>query len=384
MPLKIALVTGDYSGDTLGANLINALKRYHPDLIAYGIAGPKMVAAGCQAIFPTERLAVMGLIDPLKRLPELIRIRRTLHRRLLADRPDVFIGIDSPDFNLGLEIMLKKAGIPVVHYVSPTVWAWRQKRIHKIKRAVDLMLVLFPFEVDIYEKNQIPVTCIGHPLADDIPIHIDHKAARQKLNLPETSTVLALLPGSRHAEIKQLAVIFAETAALCRQKIPNLHVITSMVNERRRQQFLRFIQKTVPDLPITILPNQQSHQILAAADIALVGSGTITLEAALFKCPMVVAYKMPSLSFFVLKHLVNVAHMALPNLLAGKRLVPEFLQEQVNAKQLSQALLNQLSDNTARQQLIDTFTQIHLALKKNASVTAAKAILNLIRHPISE
>jgi lipid-A-disaccharide synthase len=377
MPLRIAMVAGEYSGDILGADLIRFLRDKHPDLVVYGIAGPKMVSAGCKAIFPTERLAVMGIIEPLKHLPDLLNIRRQLKHYILENRPDVFIGIDAPDFNLGLEVILKKAGIPTVHYVSPTLWAWRKNRIFKIKRAVDLMLTLFPFEIAIYHQYHVPVRFVGHPLADHIPLQPDKTAARQRLGLPEEAKILALLPGSRRMEIKKLGKIFIETAKWCQTHEPNLQIVVATVNERRSSQFLKLLKRLKIDFPVKIIVGE-SLSVMESADVTLLASGTAALEAMLLKCPMVVAYRLSPLSFFIAKHLVTLKYISLPNLLAGKQLVPEFLQAQVNPLTLGKAVLEQLRNETKRQELVQAFTSIHRDLKRNASYQAAEAILELL------
>lgn len=377
MSLRVAIVAGEYSGDILGADLIQALRKKHPDLVVYGIAGPKMVEAGCQALYPVERLAVMGIIEPLKHLPSILNIRRKLRHHIIENRPDVFIGIDAPEFNLGLEVRLRKIGIPVVHYVSPSVWAWRQKRIYKIKRAVDLMLTLFPFETNIYKQHHIPVQCVGHPLADQMPLQPDRKAARQQLGLPESGKILALLPGSRRMEVKKLGKIFIETAKWCLKREPNLQIISTMVNERRHKQFDKIIRKISPDFSIQVFKGE-SRRVLEAADVALVASGTVTLEALLLKCPMVVAYRVSNLTYFIAKHLVKVPHISLPNLLAGKKLVPEFLQAQVSPPILGEAILDQLKDKQKRERLIEEFDRMHRDLKRDASHQAAEAISKLL------
>ena len=376
-PLRVAIVAGEYSGDILGADLIRALREKIPELIVYGIAGPQMIAVGCEAIYPTERLAVMGIIEPIKHLPSLLNIRRNIRRHVIKHRPDVFVGIDSPDFNLGLEMMLRKQGIPIVHYVSPTVWAWREKRIYKIKRAVDLMLTLFPFEIDIYHQHHVPVRCVGHPLADQIPIQPDKNAARQYLGLPQSTKILALLPGSRRMEIKKLAKIFVEAAKWCLEREPNLQIITAMVNDRRSKQFMKILKKLPLDFPVKIIIGE-SLKVMEAADVTLLASGTTALEAMLLKCPMVVAYRMSSVSFFIAKRLVKLKYISLPNLLAGKKLVPEFLQAQVTPPTLGKAVLEQLADEEKKHEIIEEFIRIHQDLKRDASHQAAEAILELV------
>jgi lipid-A-disaccharide synthase len=375
--MRIGIVAGEASGDTLAANLIQTLKQHYQNLIIEGVAGPKMITAGCTAIFPLEKLAVMGIIEPIKHLPEIIKIRRYLQKYFLNNPPDVFIGIDAPDFNLGLEIKLKQAGIPVVHYVSPTVWAWRKGRIHKIKRAVNLMLTLFPFETTIYQEHNIPVKFVGHPLADKIPLHPDKQTARAKLNLPHDAKILAILPGSRKMELKHLAKQFIQAAKICLSAKPNLKIITAMVNSQRRQQFSKILAKTMPDLPITIF-DQQAQTVLAAADVALLTSGTITLEAMLLKTPMVVAYRMSKINLIVAALLIRIKYFSIPNLIANKKIVPEFLQMQATAKNLAAAILEQLNDRDTTKATLAEFTRLHQLLRKNASQQAANAIIQLL------
>jgi lipid-A-disaccharide synthase len=377
-PLRIALVAGEPSGDLLGAGLITALKKRYPHLVTYGIAGPRMIEAGCEALYPMEELAVIGIIDPLKKLPHLLNIRRLLRHRLLKDRPDVFVGIDAPDFNLTLEIALRKGGIPVVHYVSPTIWAWREKRIHKIKRAVDLMLTLFPFESAMYQKAGISVTCVGHPLADQIPIEPDQLEARRYLNLPEKGPILALLPGSRRMEIKRLAHLFIQAAERCCQKIPDLQIIAAMVDERRQYQFQQILNKIAPQFPIKLFVNQ-SHRVMEAADVVLLASGTATLEAMLYKRPMVVGYRLSNLGFWILKRLVKTPFVALPNILAGKSVVPELLQEAATKEALGDAVLYWFQHSDKQVEVAQLFKQLHHDLKRHANETAADAILSLVK-----
>lgn len=375
--MRIGIVAGEASGDTLAANLIQTLKQHYQNLIIEGVAGPKMITAGCTAIFPLEKLAVMGIIEPIKHLPEIIKIRRYLQKYFLNNPPDVFIGVDAPDFNLGLEIKLKQAGIPIVHYVSPTVWAWRKGRIHKIKRAVNLMLTLFPFETTIYQEHNIPVKFVGHPLADKIPLHPDKQAARTKLNLPHDAKILAILPGSRKMELKHLAKQFIQAAKICLNANPNLKIITAMVNPQRRQQFSKILAKTMPDLPITIF-DQQAQTVLAAADVALLTSGTITLEAMLLKTPMVVAYRMSKINLIVAALLIRIKYFSIPNLIANKKIVPEFLQMQATAKNLAAAILEQLNNHDTTKATLAEFTHLHQLLRKNASQQAANAIIQLL------
>ena len=375
--MRIGIIAGEPSGDTLGAGLIYALKEVLPDVHFEGIAGPKMVAAGCQMLFPMERLSMMGFVEPLKNLPELLRIRRHIIHRFSDNPPDLFIGIDSPDFNLPIELKLKSRGIKTVHYVSPSVWGWRQGRIHKIKRAVDLMLTLFPFENDIYERHHIPVKFVGHPLADEIPLEDKSECARKALHLPAKGKILAILPGSRSMEIKNLAKLFILTAAWCLDQEPGLKIITSMINKKRREQFEKILKRTMPNLPIHLYEGQ-SQEVISAADALLLASGTVTLEGLLYQKPMVVAYKMARLTFQIMKRLVKVKNFALPNLIAGRPIVPEFLQEDVSPVVMGPILLGYLNNPEQSSRLAAEFLRIHQALKHNANETAAKAVIEFM------
>ncbi len=375
--MRIGIIAGEPSGDTLGAGLIHALKAVLPDVHFEGIAGPKMVAAGCQMLFPMERLSMMGFVEPLKNLPELLRIRRHIIHRFSDNPPDLFIGIDSPDFNLPIELKLKSRGIKTVHYVSPSVWGWRQGRIHKIKRAVDLMLTLFPFENDIYERHHIPVKFVGHPLADEIPLEDKSECARKALHLPAKGKILAILPGSRSMEIKNLAKLFILTAAWCLDQEPGLKIITSMINKKRREQFEKILKRTMPNLPIHLYEGQ-SQEVISAADALLLASGTVTLEGLLYQKPMVVAYKMARLTFQIMKRLVKVKNFALPNLIAGRPIVPEFLQEDVSPVVMGPILLGYLNNPEQSSRLAAEFLRIHQALKHNANETAAKAVIEFM------
>lgn len=372
--MRIGIVAGEPSGDLLGAELIIALKKLNPDLIVEGVAGPKMIEAGCKALWPMERLSFMGFIGPLKHLLDILHIRRQLKKHFLKNPPDVFIGIDSPDFNLSLELKLKTNGIKTVHYVSPSVWGWREGRIHKIKRAVDLMLVLFPFETDIYKRYQIPVKFVGHPLADKIPLEVDETKARKDLGLSMAGKVLGIFPGSRSMEIKNLGEPFIRTALWCLKQEPKLQIMTSMIDKKRQQQFERVLQRVAPSLPIKIFENK-THAVMAASDALLLASGTVTLEGLLFEKPMVVAYKMAKITFEIMKRIVKVKHFALPNLIAGRPLVPEFIQAEVSPEIMGPILLGYLNNPEKNSRLAAEFLAIHKQLQNNASEVAAKAIL---------
>lgn len=370
-PLTIALVAGEASGDILGAGLMQALKARHADVRFVGVGGPCMQAEGLDSYFPMERLAVMGLVEVLGRLPELLKRRRRLIRTLLAERPDVFVGIDAPDFNLGVELKLRQAGIRTVHYVSPSVWAWRQKRVLKIRAACDLMLTLFPFEARFYEEQQVPVCFVGHPLADAIPLQADRVAARQALALPEQGGVVALLPGSRGGEVERLGGLFLAAAERLLALRPGVRFVLPCANAERRTQLEAMLAGRA--LPLSLLDGR-SHEALAACDAVLIASGTATLEALLFKRPMVVAYRVAPLTYRILKRLVKSPYISLPNLLAGRLLVPELIQEAATPEALAGTLLPLLDDGDAQ---TAGFDAIHRTLRRDASARAAEAVLQL-------
>lgn len=377
-PLCIALVAGEASGDTLGAGLIRALKRRFPDARFVGIGGPKMLAEGMQTRVPMERLSVMGLVEVLGRLRELLRIRRELVDYLKAEQPDVFIGIDAPDFTLGVERRLREAGIATVHYVSPSVWAWREKRVLGIRESTDLMLTLFPFEEEVYLRHGVRVRCVGHTLADRIALEPDRLAARETLDLAAGARVVALMPGSRNGELRKLGRLFLETAGWCLERDPTLQFILPCANPQRREQMEAIIAESGMVLPLTLLDGQ-AHEALAACDAVLIASGTATLEAMLFKRPMVVAYRMAGLTFKILKRLVKVGHVALPNLLAGREVAPEFLQDAATPEALGGALLARLQPSPERDDAQATFLELHQLLRRDADNAAAEAILELLR-----
>jgi lipid-A-disaccharide synthase len=377
--VKIAIVAGEASGDLLGAGLIEALRARLPDARFEGIAGPAMEAAGCQAWYPAERLSVMGLVEVLGRLPELLRIRRDLFQRLRRNPPDVFIGIDAPDFNLALERRLRAAGIPTVHYVSPSVWAWRQRRVRKIARSVDLMLTLFPFEADFYRRHGVEVRFVGHPLADMIPLQVDRAAARQHLGIDSGAKVVALLPGSRMGEVARLAGCMLSAAALCARVHPELQFIAPLATPNTRALFEREAAAQAPGLALRVLSGQ-SREVMAAADVVLLASGTAALEALLLKRPMVVTYRLSALTFWILKHLkmIKVPFYSLPNLLAGREVAPELVQDQATPEALSQAVLRLLDQPQASREMEESFLAIHESLRRDASASAAEAVAELI------
>ncbi len=377
----MGIVAGEASGDILGAGLIRALREHHPDVQVEGIGGSLMEAEGCRSFFAQDRLAVMGLIEPLKRLPELLRIRRSLREYFLANPPDVFVGIDSPDFNLSLEQSLYAKGIKTVHYVSPSVWAWRQGRIKKIARATDLVLTLFPFEEKFYQDRAdsypaLRAVCVGHPLADSIPMHSDAVAARETLAIAATVPVVALLPGSRAGEVERMGRLFLDVAHWCAARKTDLSFVMPAANSARKQQ-LQTMLRDYPCLAIRLVDGQ-SQLCMAASDVVLMASGTTTLEAMLLKRPMVVAYKMARLSYAIISRLLKVPYVALPNLLANKKLIPEFLQNDATVENLGAALLAILNDPEVVQDMQQQFSVIHQNIRRDADRCAARAILRLM------
>ena len=371
-PLTVALVAGEASGDILGAGLMQALKARHPDVRFIGIGGPRMEAQGLRSYFPLERLAVMGLVEVLGRLPELLARRKRLLKTFLDVRPDVFIGIDAPDFNLDLALKLRRNGIKTVHYVSPSVWAWRQNRVLKIRDACDLMLTLFPFEAKFYDAHQVAVRFVGHPLADAIPLVPDRAAARAELQLPQDGLVVALMPGSRGGEVGRLGPLFLAAAERLRSMRPGIRFVVPCASPERREQLEQILAGR--DLPLTLLDGQ-SHAALAACNAVLIASGTATLEALLYKRPMVVAYSVAPLTFRILKRMVKSRYVALPNLLAQRLLVPELLQDAATPDAMAR-LLSPLLDNGDVQ--TEGFDAIHRTLRCDASSQAAGAVLELV------
>lgn len=374
-PLRIGILAGESSGDILGAGLVRALRARHPDLELHGIGGPLLQEQGLESLHPMDRLSVMGLVEPLKRLPELLRIRRDVKALMLRERVDVFIGIDSPDFNLGLEEDLKRAGIRTVHYVSPSVWAWRQKRIHKIARATDLVLALFPFEAAFYDQHEVPVCCVGHPLADELPLDPDRAAARAALGFSADAPLLALLPGSRGGEVARLAPSFIAAAQQLQKEIPGLQVALPAANVEREAQLRALLPS---DTTIRLLQGQ-SRLLMQAADFALLASGTATLEALLCKLPMLVCYRMAPLSYALISRLLKVPYFSLPNLLAQELLVEELVQEQVVPEQLVPRLKALLEDRERHARVQARYREIHQSLRRNASERAAEAVLKLVQ-----
>ncbi|MCG3738622.1 lipid-A-disaccharide synthase [Vibrio cincinnatiensis] len=374
-PLRIGIVAGELSGDTLGEGFIKAIKTHYPDAEFVGIGGPKMIAQGCQSLFDMEELAVMGLVEVLGRLPRLLKVKAELVRFFTDNPPDVFVGIDAPDFNLRLELDLKKSGIKTVHYVSPSVWAWRQKRIVHIEAATHLVLAFLPFEKAFYDKFNVPCEFIGHTLADSIPMQPDKQATQQLLGLSQDKRWLAVLPGSRGGEMKLLAEPFIRTCQRLHQDDPELGFVVALVNSHRREQFEAVWQKVAPELHF-VLVDDTARSVITAADVVLLASGTVALECMLLKRPMVVGYKVNAITAFLARRLLKTPYVSLPNILAGEELVKELLQEECTVDNLYQAVYPLLhSDNQA---LIDKFTEMHHWIRKGADEQAAQAVLSLI------
>ncbi|CRM26886.1 MULTISPECIES: lipid-A-disaccharide synthase [Pseudomonas] len=369
--LRIALVAGEASGDILGAGLMRALKAQHPAVEFIGVGGPLMQAEGLTSYFPMERLSVMGLVEVLGRLRELLARRKLLIQTLIEEKPDVFIGIDAPDFTLNIELKLRQAGIKTVHYVSPSVWAWRQKRVLKIREGCDLMLTLLPFEARFYEEKGVPVRFVGHTLADTIPLQADRAAARAELGLPD-GPLVALMPGSRGGEVGRLASVFFEAAERLQALKPGVRFVLPCASPQRRAQIETLLEGRT--LPLTLLDGQ-SHLALAACDAVLIASGTATLEALLYKRPMVVAYRLAPLTFWILKRMVKSPYISLPNLLAQRLLVPELLQDDATPEALAQTLLPLIDGGEEQTR---GFDDIHRTLRRDASNQAADAVLTLI------
>ena len=376
--MKIGLVAGEASGDLLGAGLIRAIRERVPAARFAGIAGPGMIEAGCEAWAPSERLSVMGLAEVLKVLPGLLRLRRELARRMLEWQPDVFVGIDAPDFTLGLEKRLRRRGLRTVHYVSPSIWAWRAGRIRKIGRAADLVLCLLPFEPPLYESAGIGARFVGHPMADRIPERSDRAAARRLLGLPSEGSVIAVLPGSRGSELKYLADDFAGAIAWLAARREGLRFVGAMARPDLRARFEAALAERAPGVEVTLLDGR-AEEAMAAADVVLLASGTATLQAALIKRPMVVAYRVAGLTRWVFEtfRLIKLKRFALPNLLAGRDLVPEILQDAITPARLGEAVLTWFDEPASCVALADEFDAIHRSLKCEADARAAEAVLSL-------
>lgn len=371
----IAMVAGEASGDLLAAHLIAALRARRDGLRFYGIGGPRMAAQGFEVLVPMDRLGVRGYAEVLRHYRGIMAIRRELARRLLADRPALFIGVDSSDFNLDLARRLRDAGIPTIQYVAPSIWAWRGWRLRRVARSVTHVLALFPFEPPLYENAGVPVTYVGHPLADLIPLEPDHAAARAELRLPAGRRIVALLPGSRRSELVYMADLFVKTARRLLQDAPDLHFVCPTVSRPTRELFEQALRRNdARELPLTLLFGH-SHEALAAADVALVASGTATLEAALFKTPLVITYRQSPVTWALMRRMLYLPYIGLPNILAGQPLVPEFVQERATPGALAEALFALLADAAARRRQVEKFREIHRILRQNTAQKAADAVL---------
>lgn len=370
------MVAGEASGDILGSTIIKSLKKKYPQAVFKGIGGPLMQAQGFQSLYPMERLSVMGIVPILKRLPELLRMRAKLAKKIISDKPCCFIGIDAPEFNIGLEQRLKQQGLTTAHCVSPSVWAWREKRIYKIANSVSLMLCLFPFEQAFYQRHKIPCVCIGHPLADEIPLIADNDAARKNLKLDTAELTLALLPGSRGSEVKFLLGDFIQAAEKIAKKYPQAKFVLPCANQKIRLHIEKFLALNKTRMQLRLIDGQ-SREVMQAADVVLLASGTATLEAMLLKKPMLVAYKVSAFSYWIFKKLLKIKQFSLPNLLAGKPIVVELIQQDCHAENLFKHLC-QLIDAGDNHQQIEQFTQLHQSLKLGGGDKAASAIAQLL------
>jgi lipid-A-disaccharide synthase len=373
------VVAGEVSGDLLGAGLMRALKKRLPDVRFEGVCGEHMEAEGCRSMFPMEWLSIIGLVEAVGKYPQIQWMRRDLVKHFLSDPPDLFVGIDVPDFNLGLERRLRAAGIPTVHYVSPTVWAWRSYRIHKIKKAVDHMLTLFPFEASYYEKQSLPVTFVGHPLADQIGEHIDRIDVRMRLGLPADATIIALLPGSRLNELRRHADLFVKTALWLYRRNTSLSFVVPLVNTEIREMFERALKKNKAEhLPLTMLDGQ-SRDAMAAGDVVVLASGTAALEAALLQRLMVVTYKVSFITYVLVKMFAHIKLFSLPNNLLGRELVPELIQDDAVPEKLGAAVENYLKNPEKAQEVITELRQIGAQLRRNANDRAAEAVIGMLQ-----
>lgn len=377
----IAIIAGEVSGDILGAGLIHALKERYPHAKFIGIGGERMIDEGFETLFEMEELSVMGLVEVLKHLPRLLNIRRSIIDQLSALKPDVFIGIDAPDFNLDVELKLKQQGIKTIHYVSPSVWAWRQKRVYKIAAATNLVLAFLPFEKAFYDRFNVPCRFIGHTMADAIPLKPNREEACQLLNLDSTQRYVAMLVGSRGSEVEFLSEPFLQTAQLLHQRYPDVKFLVPLINQKRRQQFEQIKQRVAPELNMILLDGN-ARAAMIAAEATLLASGTAALEAMLCKSPMVVGYRMKPFTYFLAKRLVKTKYVSLPNLLADEMLVPELIQEDCNPTKLAEKLSLYLSEDKSavqnRHVLLQRFAELHQMIQCNADQQAAQAVIDLL------
>lgn len=378
---KIAIVAGEASGDLLGGHLLNALNKERQDLTYFGIAGPKMMREGAKSLFPIEKLSIRGYFEVIKHLPGLLKLRRNLLKQILAEKPDVFIGIDAPDFNFWLEKKIKKHGIPTIHYVSPSIWAWRGGRIKKIKRAVTHMLALFPFEPALYEAVDVPVTYVGHPLADELPIKPSKTAARSMLKLEHDEFIVAMLPGSRQSEVQQHAELFVRTAVLMSNHHKKAKFLVPLITRETRNIFEKALEKVTHQANIVLnmhLLYSHAHDAMEAADFVIVASGTATLEAALLKRPMIITYRMPQISWWLLKPMHYLPYVGLPNILSKRFIVPELLQSNATPEKLSETMNTLLANTNSLKEIEQEFIDIHHQLKQGSAKRAAEVILSYL------
>ena len=377
----IAIIAGEVSGDILGAGLIHALKARYPNAKFIGIGGERMIAEGFETLFDMEELSVMGLVEVLKHLPRLLKIRRSIIEQLSALKPDIFIGIDAPDFNLNVELKLKQQGIKTIHYVSPSVWAWRQRRVYKIAAATNLVLAFLPFEKAFYDRFNVPCRFIGHTMADAIPLKPNRDEACQLLNLDPAQRYVAMLVGSRGSEVEFLSVPFLQTAQLLHQRYPDVKFLVPLINQKRRQQFEQIKQRVAPELEMILLDGN-ARAAMITAEATLLASGTAALEAMLCKSPMVVGYRMKPFTYFLAKRLVKTKYVSLPNLLADEMLVPELIQEDCNPTNLAEKLSLYLSEDKSavqnRHVLLQRFAELHQMIQCNADQQAAQAVIDLL------
>ncbi|MGH8398259.1 MAG: lipid-A-disaccharide synthase [Gammaproteobacteria bacterium] len=377
--LRIGIIAGETSGDHLGAGLIRAIRTRVPDAEFEGVAGPEMIAAGCKSLAQAEELAVMGITEVITHLPRLLYLRHRICKYFLNRRPDIFIGIDAPDFNLGLETKLRKAGIRTVHYVSPSIWAWRARRVFTVGKAADLVLCLLPFEPPLYEKHGFNAVFIGHPLADSVPQELDRNALRKSLHLPGEGQLVALLPGSRQTEVERLGPVFLETAQWLANKAPELKFVIPAATPALNRVIKDQLRMLKPDLPVSVVDGH-ARDTLGAADAALIASGTASLEAMLWRCPMVVAYRVAVGSYALVKglRLLHIARVALPNLLAGREIVPEFIQYRALPHDMGMAVFNLLRNEAVRSAQLENLETLSRELQRGASMHAANAVLGLL------
>ena len=376
-----AIIAGEVSGDILGAGLIHALKAHYPNAKFIGIGGERMIAEGFETLFDMEELSVMGLVEVLKHLPRLLKIRRSIIDQLSALKPDIFIGIDAPDFNLDVELKLKQQGIKTIHYVSPSVWAWRQKRVYKIAAATNLVLAFLPFEKAFYDRFNVPCRFIGHTMADAIPLKPNREEACQLLNLDSTQRYVAMLVGSRGSEVEFLSEPFLQTAQLLHQRYPDVKFLVPLINQKRRQQFEQIKQRVAPELDMILLDGN-ARAAMITAEATLLASGTAALEAMLCKSPMVVGYRMKPFTYFLAKRLVKTKYVSLPNLLADEMLVPELIQDDCHPTKLTEKLSLYLSEDKSAVQnryvLLQRFAELHQMIQCNADQQAAQAVIDLL------